>query len=247
MNPPVSLEMWEPYGPSHWAMLALTAIGAVLLVRLGRRHRGTPAADRFSRGFGIGLWGVAIAWTVWNLLPSHLHADSSIPLHLCDVLRFVAGTALITRTRWAVAATYYWGLTLDPQAMLTPSLTYSTVPAVDFTAYWLQHALVIWSVFYLVWGLGKKPDWRSYRAAIVLIIVWAAVTFAINSLLGSDYGYLNQKPPMASVLDLFGPWPRYLLVEFIAVLVIWALITVPWTIRRSPRVAPDLGERVVAD
>lgn len=238
----MTLETWQPYGPSYWLLLVLTAIGAVAMVRIGRRQRGTPAAERFSRGFGYTLWGVAVAWTIWNLIPSHLHADSSIPLHLCDVLRFVAGTALITRARWALAATYYWGLTLDPQAMLTPSLVYNTIPAVDFAAYWLQHALVIWSVFYLVWGLGKKPDWRSYRAAIVLIIVWAAITFPVNVLLGSDYGYLNSKPPMASLLDVFGPWPRYLLVEFVVALILWALVTLPWTIRRSHAVTPILDE-----
>lgn len=232
--------MWKPYGPAYWTLLALTAIGAVVLVRLGRRQRGTQAADRFSRGFGITLWVVALAWIVWNVLPSHLHATTSIPLHLCDVLRFIAATALITKWRWARAATYYWGLTLDTQAMLTPSLVYQSVPAVDFTAYWLQHMLVIWSVFYLVWGLGDKPDWRSYRAAMLLIFVWAAVTFTINSLLGSNYGYLNRKPPMASALDLFGPWPLYLLVELVAVIVVWALITLPWTIRRNQPVARSL-------
>ncbi|MBO0813093.1 MAG: TIGR02206 family membrane protein [Microlunatus sp.] len=236
MNPPVSLQMWQPYGLSHWSLLGLTSVGAVLLVRLGRSHRGTAAADRFSRGFGLALFGVAFAWIGWNVLPGHLHADTSLPLHLCDVLRFVAGYALITRARWAVAATYYWGLTLDPQAMLTPSLVYSTVPAVDFTAYWLQHILVVWSVFYLIWGLGERPTWRSYRIAVLLIIGWAAGTFAINLVLGADYGYLNRKPPMASLLDVFGPWPYYLLVEFIVALSLWALITLPWTLRK-PRSA----------
>lgn len=232
MNPPVPLQVYEPYGVSHWAMLALTVIGAVLLVLLGRRHRDTAAADRFARTFGITLWVVTGVWLIWNLLPANFDLTISIPLHLSDVLRFVAGYALLTRARWAVAVTYYWGLTLNPQAMLTPNLVYSTFPVIDFAAYWAQHILVMWAPIYLVWGLGKRPDWRSYRAAVLITVGWAVVAFMINSALGTNYGYLNRKPVTASLLDVLGPWPVYLLSELAAVLLVWALITWPWTLRR---------------
>jgi hypothetical integral membrane protein (TIGR02206 family) len=232
VNPPAPPQVYEPYGASHWSMLVLTVIGAVLLVLLGRRHRNGPAAERFSRVFGVTLWAVAAGCLLWNLLPGNFDLQSSIPLHLSDVLRFVSGYALITKARWALAISYYWALTLNPQAMLTPSLVYTTIPAVDFFAYWAQHILVMWAAIYLVWGLGKRPDWRSYRAAILITVFWAAATFLINSALGTNYGYLNRKPSSSSLLDVLGDWPSYLISEFVAVAVVWALITVPWMIKR---------------
>ena len=73
-----------------------------------------------------------------------------------------------------------------------------------------------------------RPRWRSYRFAIVATLIWVAFTFTFNTLAGTNYGYLNRKPPTASVLDVMGPWPVYLLVESAIVLIVWALMTWPW-------------------
>lgn len=226
------VEVYSPYGWSHWVVLALTVAGAVVLVLLGRRHRGTRTAERFSRALGAVLLGGAVLSLLWGLLPANFDRTQSIPLQLSDLLRFVAGYALLTRRRWAVAVTYYWGLTLNPQAMLTPSLVYVSVPAVDFASYWLLHVLVMWAPIYLTWGLGLRPDWHSYRTAGGITLGWAVIAFTLNSIAGTNYGYLNRKPSSTTLLDVLGPWPFYLLVEIAAVFIVWALITLPWTLRR---------------
>ena len=56
-----------------------------------------------------------------------------------------------------------------------------------------------------------------------------------NAVLGADYGYVSNKPSReATVLDVLGPWPLYLVAEMAIVMAGWALITLPWT-RRIPR------------
>src|ERR1700739_2348606 len=94
--------------------------------------------------------------------------------------------------------------------------------------------LVVWTAIYLPWGRGMRPGWRSYRFAVITTVAWAAFTFTFNTIAGTDYGYLNGKPPIASLLDVLGPWPVYLLTEFTVVLVVWALMTWPWE-RTRPR------------
>jgi hypothetical integral membrane protein (TIGR02206 family) len=59
--------------------------------------------------------------------------------------------------------------------------------------------------------------------------------FGVNTVLGSNYGYVNAKPAAASLLDFFGPWPVYLLVEIVIVSTAWALMTLPWTRRARER------------
>ena len=56
----------------------------------------------------------------------------------------------------------------------------------------------------------------------------------LNAVLGADYGYVSGKPSEATVLDVLGPWPLYLVAEMAIVMAGWALITLPWT-RRIPR------------
>jgi uncharacterized membrane protein YwaF len=36
-----------------------------------------------------------------------------------------------------------------------------------------------------------RPQWRSYRIAVLVTVVWAAATFTFNSIAGTDYGFLN--------------------------------------------------------
>ena len=73
-----------------------------------------------------------------------------------------------------------------------------------------------------------RPRWRSYRFAVIATLAWGAFTFTFNAIAGTNYGYLNRKPPTASLLDVLGPWPVYLLTEVAVVLVVWALMTWPW-------------------
>jgi hypothetical integral membrane protein (TIGR02206 family) len=53
----------------------------------------------------------------------------------------------------------------------------------------------------------------------------------INRALGTNYGYLNGKPGGASLLDVLGDWPWYLLVALAVAAAVWALITWPWARR----------------
>ena len=238
MDLPSGTLTFTPYGFLHWALLVSTVIGAVLLVRYGHRIRNTPRAAAFSRGCAVVQLSVTLGFVVCWLIPPFFDLGQSLPFHLSDVLRLVVAYALWSQKPWALGVTYYWGLTLNPQAMLTPDLHPNVAPVLEIVSYWSQHMLVMWAAIYLTWGLGLRPSWRSYRLALTFTLGWAVGVFAINVALGTNYGYLNRKPGGASLLDLFGPWPVYLLVALVLVFAVWALITVPWT-KRGSAVGPE--------
>ena len=219
-------------------MLVLTAIGSVVLVVVGRRIRGRAAATVLSRVFAVVLFGFSVVNLIRELLPSVFNIAGSIPLQLSDVLRFVCAYALWSRRFWAVSLVYYWALSFNVQSLVTPNLHLGAHPVYEFIAYWAPHILVMWTVMLLIWGLGQRPDWRSYRLAILATLIWAIVAFTFNVLAGTNYGFLNATPASPSLLDVMGPWPIYLLVAFVAMFVVWALMTLPWTVRR--RISSDL-------
>ncbi len=78
-----------------------------------------------------------------------------------------------------------------------------------------------------------RPDWHDYRFAVLVTVVWAVGTMTFNAIAGTDYGFLNEKPATASLLDLMGPWPVYVLVAGALVAGVWALMTWPWERRRT--------------
>jgi hypothetical integral membrane protein (TIGR02206 family) len=224
---------FSPYGITHWVLLVLTVIGAVLLVRFGRRHRDTSVGETFTRIFAIVQLTVTLGFMIIWLVPPLFDLRQSLPLHLSDLLRLVTAYALWSRCWWAFAFTYYWGLTFNPQALLTPDLTLDVAPALEFISYWLQHVLVMWAAIYLTWGLGLRPTWTSYRLTLAVTVAWAVTVFALNRGLGTNYGYLNGKPSAPTLLDLMGEWPWYLIMAIALLAGFWALITWPWTSRAA--------------
>ncbi|EUA70030.1 integral membrane family protein [Mycobacteroides abscessus subsp. bolletii 1513] len=62
----------------------------------------------------------------------------------------------------------------------------------------------------------------------VVSLTWTVFTMGFNAVAGSNYGFLNRKPSTASLFDLMGPWPWYVVVATVLVLAVWALMTWPW-------------------
>lgn len=226
---PSETAAFVPYGSLHLAILAVTVIGAGLLVVLGRRYRDAPGLLIFTRAFAALQFAVTLGFMALWLTPPYFTLGQSLPLQLSDLLRLVSAYALWSKRREAFALTYYWGLTLNPQALLTPDIHPDVAPALELASYWIQHVLVMWAAIYLTWGLRLRPDWRSYRVALAATLGWAVLVFAVNTALGTNYGYLNRKPAGSSLLDLLGEWPWYLLVAAVLLAATWALITWPWT------------------
>jgi hypothetical integral membrane protein (TIGR02206 family) len=199
--------------------------GAVLLVRVGRRQN-----DAQSRLLGRILGGLTAliyaAVLIYSFIPPSI--NWSVPLQLTDLATTAGAYALWSQRHWAAALTYYWGLVLSVQALISPVLRGPDFPNYQFLAFWAIHLLVVWAAIYLTWGRGFRPTWRDYRFVVGVTLAWAVITLTFNAYAGTNYGFLNRKPGTPSLLDLFGPWPLYVLVASVLIAVVWALMTWPW-------------------
>lgn len=236
MDPLSAQREFSAYGPSHWVVLAVFAVGAALVVRVGRTHRSPDSARRFGRVAGAAILALYLAIYLSTMVPPTV--GRSVPLRLTDLATMAAAYALWSHRRWAYALTYYWCLTLSTQALISPALHSPDFPHYEFLAFWALHLVVVWAAIYLTWGIGMHPDWRSYQLAVTVTIVWVAVTFVFNAIADTNYGFVNAKPSTPSLLDVLGPWPWYLVTVAALLLAVWALMTWPWT--RQPRTLPRL-------
>lgn len=221
------------WGPSHRVVLVLAALGVAALVLLGRW--GDP---RLVRRTSVVLAAAVVlpnlGYELWFFDPAN--PLGTLPLELSDLAPYAAGVALLTGRRWAGGLTYYWCLTLTVQALATPALTGPDFPDPIFLVFFANHVTPVWAAVFLLAAHGFRPGWHDYRRTLAVTAAWAVVAQTVNLLGGANFGYLARKPATASILDLLGPWPAYLLVEAVIVLVVWAALTAPWT-RHGP--APD--------
>jgi hypothetical integral membrane protein (TIGR02206 family) len=223
---------FEAFTTEHLLLVAGFLVVCVAMAALGSAQRGRPQELVFRRGFAVLIPCFTVPMQVLQLLPGDYDLGSSLPLQLCDLAWVAAVVALWTRHWAATALVYYWGLTLTVQGILTPSLE-ELFPDPRYFMFWGMHFLTVWAAVYLTFGLRVPVTWRSYRVAVLGTAGWVAAVTLFNATTGTNYGYLNRKPSVGTLLDLFGPWPGYVVVEVAVVAAVWALMTWPWVRART--------------
>jgi hypothetical integral membrane protein (TIGR02206 family) len=240
MPPPRPFRM---FGPSHLAVLGLTAVGAAALVWAVRRG-GPRRARAVARGLAAVLVAeeaaamAVVARTDPGSLREHL------PLHLCDWVVVSAVVALVTRRRQPYELAYYWGLAGTIQALLTPDLA-ADFPDPAFFAFLGLHASVVVAILFLTFGLRLRPRPGSVCRAWLWTQLFAATAAGANFLLGTNYGYLRAKPSRPSLLDYLGRWPWYILSLEALALALYAALYAPFALAGRDR-GPDPEDRVVS-
>lgn len=231
---------WEPrrfvlFGPDHLGALAVTAVVVIGLVRLVRRN----PEGRAAAAIRFGLAALLLAATALTMLAWARHGRlrwlDFLPLHLCDLLIFVAVYALATRQALASELLYFWAGAGTVLAMLGPDVG-TGFPDPGFLSFFALHGLVIASAAVLVFGLRRPPRPDAVRRVFLLTNAYAAVVGLVDLALDANYLFLCEKPAAATLLDWLGPWPVYLAAADALALVLFLALDLPF---RGHRLAPS--------
>lgn len=177
-----------------------------------------------------------VSWWIYLLAGGQPGAVliQSLPLQLCDVAIFVAAAALLTRRRFFVEVTYFWGLAGTIQALLTPDLP-QHFPSYPYFQYYIAHGGVVGAALLLVIGLKLHPRRSAAVKVAAVTLGYAALVGLIDVLTQSNYMYLRSKPPSGSLLDVLGPWPVYIFSAALVGAALFAVLDAPFRARRLPQ------------
>jgi hypothetical integral membrane protein (TIGR02206 family) len=182
-------------------------------------------------GIKAKLWVDILGWSPYLL-----------PLDLCTLTVFLSAWMLVTRSRRLFEIAYFWGLGGTTQALLTPDLQES-FPAVSYLLFFLGHGGIIVALFFAMFVFGLRPYLDSIPRVIAITAAVAALAFAVNLAFGTNFMFLMAKPNQPSLLDLFGPWPWYLIGLVALSLLSFALLYLPFltwdSIRRKKSLQKD--------
>ena len=231
------------FGLPHCVAIAATAAAAVFMVRLNRSPLVSPQRKHRANVVLAVILLTAVSldpvltWlrhrdnpdTVWQYV-----RESALPLYLCDVVSFVLAYALIRRRqRWAEMG-YLWGMAGTLQGLLTPTLQYSW-DSPEYYAFFAQHGGVPVAALALAFGTELKPNANAIGRAIFWSWMYLLVVYGLNWALSANYGFLNAKPPVPSLLDYMGPYPWYLLTLQFVGIALYLLLLIPFRRRMIPR------------
>ncbi|MEK5027255.1 YwaF family protein [Paenibacillus sp. FSL M7-1046] len=201
------------FSPSHWVALAVVTLVCLILFWSRFALRTRPSLRRVVKLLLVFILLFSEAGLhVWYFSQGIWKKESSLPLELCGITLLLSVIMLLTRSRRLYSFLYFAGIGGAFIALLTPNLVYP-YPHFRFLLFFTAHGAIILASLYMTWVEGYRPTWRSLFFTMLCLNVVAACVYAANSLLGSNYMFLAHKPGTFSVLDYFGPYPYYLLVE----------------------------------
>lgn len=217
------------FGVPHVAALLVIVVLNVVLVR---RFRGAAESTRTRarRIMVAAMWLQELGWHLWNAEIGRWNVETMLPLHLCSAMVWMSGVLLLTRSRRLYPLVYFLGIGGALQALLTPDLDNYNFPHYRFFETFFAHAMIVTAAVFMTFVERFRPTVRSLVWTVVVANVYALAVFGLNRAIGSNYMFINGKPPFPTVLDLLPPWPVYLIVLEGMALLVCLLLYAPWWI-----------------
>jgi hypothetical integral membrane protein (TIGR02206 family) len=223
------------FGPDHLGALVLTVLVTIGLIRLVRSGPETRVSTAVRFGLATLLLGATATTLLGWARQGRLQWLDLLPLHLCDLLIFVAVYALVTRSALACELLYFWTGAGTALAMLAPDVEVG-FPDPAFLSFFALHGLVVASAAVLVFGFGRHPRPGAPRRVFLLTNAYAVVVGLVDLALGANFLFLCGKPAAPTLLDWFGPWPAYLVVADALGAMLFLALALPF--RAGRRLAP---------
>lgn len=220
------------FGQQHAAaILTATAVGGSLIT-WSKRHATEPQQHLLGKAMSLTILFVVIIWTLIRINLGKFDPTGDLPLALCNLMALLMPILMFTRNYRVYEVFYFWVLAGTIQAIITPDMK-TGFPHHTYIKYWTVHLGLVICILYATIVFNMRPTWRSMLHAFGWLQVYILLAFVANALIGSNYGYLNQKPKVASLADYFGDWPWYILVSELLVLPFFIMAYLPFLFRKK--------------
>ncbi len=185
-----------------------------------------------------------LSWHIWNWAVGQWNIQTMLPLHICSVTLFASIYMLLTRNYSIYEFAYFLGIGTASQAVLTPDCGIYGYPHYRFFQTFISHGGIVTAAIYMTVVEGFRPTLRSLLRVAIWGNVYMLVVTGINLLIGSNYMFTLHKPETASLFDVLGPWPWYLVITEGIALVVFLLLYLPFFIsdrRKTQAALPAMG------
>ena len=225
---------FELFGIAH--LVALGVVLGINLLIVANRKRFTPQMQRYFRVMlAVILLVDEAAWHAWNYFTWQWTIQTMLPLHLFSVLVFASDHMLLTRSYKVYEFAYFLGIAGALQALLTPDAGIFAYPHFRFFQVIISHGSIVTAAIYMTFVEGYRPYISSLKRVFIWTNIYMLAVFILNQILGSNYLFIAHKPETASLIDVLGPWPWYILVLEVIGIVMCLLLYLPYAIADMKR------------
>ncbi|TJZ70162.1 TIGR02206 family membrane protein [Bacillus amyloliquefaciens] len=215
-----------------FTLLIIGLLGVCVIIFRKQLNYGRP--NRVFRYVLFILLAVSqISYHIWLLCHHAWSLKTALPLQLSDLSVYLAMLMVMTKSKKLFAFLYFAGLGSAVQAMATPDLGAYSFPHFRYIVFFVSHGCVFLTCLFMAASERYRPSARGLWVSVLIVNLYGACVFFIDRVLNANYLYLMKKPKTASLLNVFGPWPWYLLSMEAAVILSFFILYIPfWLLRK---------------
>jgi hypothetical integral membrane protein (TIGR02206 family) len=228
MNPE---PVFRVFGFGHLLAIFLT-ISIPVALGLAVRQTGSRRIDRaMAVCLAILLATNYLGYALYLWRDQLLYWQQALPFQLCDWAMVTITVALLTRRPGWTEVSYFWGIGGTFQAILTPNLQVN-FPDIRAISFFVGHGGIVAGVIYLLIARRFRPTLGSVWRTLAWSQLYLVATLLVDHLTRVNYGFLLQKPVVASILDYLSDtrWLYVVELEGLA-LVFFAILYAPFALR----------------
>ncbi|SFB07240.1 MULTISPECIES: TIGR02206 family membrane protein [unclassified Bacillus (in: firmicutes)] len=200
---------FEMFSVSHFAVITILLVVSIAMYFFRNRLK-EKNLRKAEVGVALSLLAMEGTYHTWMYVNGSWKASHAIPLELCSLSLFLTVLLLLTGKKLVYEILLFTALLGASQAMLTPLLNYD-FPHFRFFHFFYSHLMIIWVPLYFTWIKGYRPTIYSVLKLFCFLNILMPFIMLINKLVGGNYMFLSHKPESASLLDVLGPYPWYIL------------------------------------
>ncbi|MDX2245890.1 MAG: TIGR02206 family membrane protein [Bacteroidia bacterium] len=216
----------------HIGVVLVSAILGYLIIRYAQAQKEEIKQQQIFNALGVFVSATVIVWTLLEIGRGKFSYKEDLPLVICNFLALTIPVFTFTRSKKVYELILFWILAGTVQAIITPDLL-DGFPHYTFMKFWIVHNGLVIIVLYATFVWGYRPTLRGLFRSYIGLEIYFLIMMGINALFDTNYFYLNAKPPFATVLDLFGPWPWYIIVAQLIVIPYFLLLYLPFYLSRQ--------------
>ena len=124
-----------------------------------------------------------------------------IPLHMCHLASLSMGLFFFTKKDIFFEIGYFWGMTGNIMAILTPDLDFFF--NWQYFTYYFGHSMLLLSIVFALLCLNHNINFKSVIRVISITLTFLPFIYLLNFILGNEanYWYLNTIPEATSILS----------------------------------------------
>lgn len=216
---------FSPWNSEHYYWLLYGVLSTIAWVWWAKRspeHR-QPSIALWMTLVGVISWAYSVLMMV---ITDQAPIQSVLPFHLCYFLNLLLPFVLWKRQVKWMDWIYPILMAGCLQALITPDLD-EPFPHYYNVRYWLVHIMLIQSMVFMVAIYGFRPTPAGIFKCIAAMNVYALVITPVNLLLDTNFLYLRRPAP-GSMMEFFGPWPQYIFVLELVMLIGFTIVYLPF-------------------